>query len=107
MAVQFGITRDSGTYGVVQNVETEDSIDTATYSDADGDVAAAHAFNRKQTLKCDFIYDSSSAPPAAGDTITINSLSWQTDSVTETEVTDDYRKVSINGTRWVTNDVPS
>jgi len=107
MAVQFGLVRETGTYGYCEDVETTDSAETATWNDADGDVGGYKTFGRMETIRLNYVYRTSLAPPAAGATMTINTNKYVVDEVRQIEATRDFRKVSISGSRWVANTIPA
>lgn len=108
MAVQFGIARFAdGTYGIVQSVETEDTIEVATYAGGDGNTEGYNTYDRSETIKMELIYDSTQTAPAAGETATINTKKYVITSVGDAEAIGEFRKVTIDGKRWVTNTIPA
>ena len=107
MAVQFGVVRDSGTYGIVQSMGTTETAEVETYQDADGDVAGYQEYNESEDLSMEFVYDSTLPPPTAGNTITINTNNYVATEVKDGETNTGFRTVSITGKRWLTNTVPA
>lgn len=108
MALSFGVTMIAdGVYGLVQSVEREDQSDTAEAMDAGGDVNSIQTHNRTQTIKADFIYESTELLPATGTDITIDSVKYRLESKSDSEDKSDFRKVSLNGKAWQANTVPA
>ena len=106
MAVQFGVVTDTGTYGVITNLDITESAETATYADENGDVAGYNAYNESATISMTFTYDGTAAP-SAGDVMTIDSVKYIIDEVKETEANDAFRTAEISGTRYITNTIPA
>ncbi len=113
MAVQFGITRDAGTYGVIQSYETSDTSEIAEYADADGDTAGYNPYNRQIELTAEMVYESTTVPPASGAVIAMDgpvtgdTNNWVVTDVKDGETNTDYRKVTLTAKRWVTNTIPA
>lgn len=108
MAVQFGISRFSnGTYGIVQSVETERSIEVATYAGGDGDTEGYDTYDAKETCKMEFVYDSAQTAPVPGDTATVNALKYLVTGTSDAEAVGEFRKITIDAMRWVDNTLPA
>ena len=110
MAVQFGVVNTATTYGYATSVERSRSVEEATYSDADGDVAGYSAYNETEEVTIEATYDAT-ALPTIGDVMTLTmdlaSTKYFVTGIKDTETNDDYRKVSITGKRWITNTIPA
>ena len=106
MAVSFGCTFDTGTYGVAQGVEKRRSTTTDTYSDENGEVVGYQTRDEIEEISLDFVYDGALAAPTEGGTMTIDSNDYIVEEVTETEANDAFRKVAITGRRFIPNAVP-
>ena len=106
MAVSFGCVIDTGEYGVVQDIERENTAEVATYADADGDVAGYQSYDEGETISMTFVTDGTTGPTAGGD-MTIDSNKYVVESVKEIESNSDFKRFEISGRRWVTNTIPA
>jgi hypothetical protein len=111
MAVQFGIVSSTTTYGFATSVERTQSVEEATYADADGDVKGYAAYNENEEITIEATYESTTPPPTIGSEVTLTiggvSSKYFVTGIKDTETNDDYRKVSITAKRWITNTIPA
>jgi len=111
MAVQFGIVNSPTTYGYATSVERSRSVDEATFADADGDVKGMKLFNATEEITIEATYESASAAPTIGTTITLTmdsaSTKYGVTGIKINETNDDFRKVTITAKRYIANTIPA
>jgi hypothetical protein len=111
MAIQFGIISCADTYGLATSVERSQSVEEATYSDADGDVAGYSAYNKAEEVTIEATYESTTPVPTIGASVSLTvggvTKFYLVTGIKDTETNDDYRKVSITAKRWMTNTIPA
>jgi len=106
MPVSFGCVIDTGTYGICQDVERENTAEIANYVGADGDTEGYQEFEEMETISLTYVTDGT-ALPTAGQTMTIDSLKYVVESSKETESNTDFKSAEIAGRRWVANTIPA
>ena len=113
MAYQHGVVSTAdGTLGLMQSFEVVYGADKAEARDADGDVAAYTHYNETQKVSFEVVFDTAMSAPAPGDPLTIltgeyTNTEITVDSCTLTETNTEYMRASIEGTHYVTNNLPT
>ena len=110
MAVVFGCTTDTTTFGICQDIEIEDTAEIAVVQDADGDTSAdtnnLQEFDEQQTISLTYVVDGTAKPTAGGE-MTISGDKFKVETVKQTESNTDFQRFEIAGRRWIPNAVPA
>ncbi|OGV36978.1 MAG: hypothetical protein A2020_16385 [Lentisphaerae bacterium GWF2_45_14] len=95
------------TMGLLQNLNSDKGCEFAVAEDEAGEVAAEEAFGQKVTGNFEVVYDSTQTLPDPGDVISVRSVNYTVDSVSEKESNKDFKRVTINYHRYITNGIPA
>lgn len=93
MAVSFGVVTAPGSYGLAQNVETTDTVEMSVAKSALGVGTNEKAHTRKKSISFEYVLDGT--PPAAGSTITVDTVAYTVTSTKLSETNDDFKKMSV------------
>ena len=121
---QQGVVIDGMTaiYGLAQRATKRNAVKIVTAPDENGEVADAVQFDPEANHQFEFIYDTETALPdlSAARTTPVTfeydedgsagsgaSVTYLVESVEDTEVNTEYRKVTLNCRRWTANGVPA
>ena len=94
----FG-TDDDATYGVVQNKNNNKSAEVAEARDHRGRVIAQRAYSKGTEVQMDVLFDTDATLPAAGETVTVDTVSYLVTSCNETESNTEFKKASITAVK--------
>lgn len=96
-----------GTYGLLQSFNNNTTTEEAVAPDATGNVAHLTLYNATEEITAEYIFDTTTTAPAAGDTITIGEKTYAVISTELTESNTDYTKLSIRLKHYVENGIPA
>lgn len=95
-----------GTYGLLQSFNKNTTTEEAVAPDANGNVAHLTLYNATEEITAEYIYDTTTTAPVAGDTITIGTKTYAVTSTGLAESNTDYTKLSITLKHYVENAIP-
>lgn len=96
-----------GTFGLLQSFNSNTTTEEAVAPDATGNVAHLTLYNATEEITAEYIFDTTTDAPAAGDTITIGEKTYAVISTGLTESNTDYTKLSITLKHYVKNGIPA
>ena len=106
--VQFGVVTAPGSYGFIQNYSETNNTEVGEARDENGDVAAIHTYNEKKECSFEYVFDTDSTAPEAGDTLTANgSDKFLITEVVKSEENQGFKKITVQGTHYIPNSLPS
>ncbi len=108
---QFGVAGTLTTaYGLLQNFSVTNTGTVHEAKDKDGETAYVCSNQEILEASADLIFDTTQTAPAFGDTITTTGMyagMYKVMSVTETESSSEFRKMSVTLKKWVDNTLPA
>jgi hypothetical protein len=103
-----GVTTSGvSTLGLVQNFEKGKEAESVTAEDENGEVAFEEKFNHKHNVTFEVVYDTTQTLPDVGDTLSVGSVNYICDTVTEMEENKGLKRVKITAHRWIGNSLPA
>lgn len=106
--VQFGVVTAPGSFGFIQNYSETNNVEVGEARDANGDVAAVHPYNEKKECSFEYVFDTDQTAPVAGDTLQANGTDYfLITEVTHSEENQGFKKITVQGTHYVKNAIPS
>jgi len=107
----FGVDGETGmvegTYGLLQNFNRTFNTDEAVAQNAKGNVAVQELYNESTDISCEYVFDTETSVPVAGDTILIDANNFAIMNVTDNETNTGFRSVGLTLKRYTVIGVPT